>query len=187
MFLKTHVASIAFCFVFFLYILKIFLFLRHSDYNNYKSLLEQNQERETNKIFSSKTPYQQRTDVKKDIWIADDGKRTQIHILGKESEIFAEQNLKKIKLVEKIEGLSGWVKEEGKNIRYFTAKNGNFSIPSQQFIANDVNIALIEKNDPCDFSKIIMSGKASKLFFKLKKTNPRIFAHDFKAKFYINE
>jgi hypothetical protein len=185
MFAKAHVASTIFCFVFFLYILKIFLFLHHSDYNNYKSLLEQNQERDTKNFFSSKTPYQKRKDVKKDIWISEDNKRTQIHILGNESEIFLQQKFGKIKLVEKIGGLSGWVKEEGKNMRYFTAKNGSFSVPSHQFLAHDINMAIIEKNEPLDFSKVIMSGKANKLTFKLNKKSPRIHAEGFKAKFSV--
>jgi len=172
----------------------IFLFLTNlfiiskKDFANFHSIQQKSS------ALNSQTAYQERQNVKKDLYIVDNNTRNHYVIASDLSEIFINRKNLKYELIENLNKITFLCYEDVlgnqkfQHIKYITAEDGIYLFPSHKFELNDVNLSFVNtinksKVSEVDFKNAYFKGKAKKLNFTVHKKKPTIEAISFDGSF----
>jgi|GEM_PF-740407 len=174
-------------------------FTRQNDHARYRAFKEKQQEvsHASSKIVSDNA-YQTRTDVRKDIWIAEaENRRMHYRIESKSSVLKLTPKDNKMELVENLQGIKCWMQDklllteekEGiplQQVRYIEADEGLYRYNTQQFEANTVSLSFLRlpghtltfNAGPKD---AFLRGMAQNVSFIISDGIPQFQAKNFKA------
>jgi hypothetical protein len=177
---KAYIFSFITCFLFTLYILKTLLILHPSDKINYRQIL-QKKDATLPSSLTRLPSYNDGTGIKKEFWIVNDNYERSYSLLeSATSKIALLQNLGKIELIENLEDIKCYIKEEDRQYyRYFTSDSGSYLLPSHTFSIDNVSFGYFS-NDTfcyptnCDFKKAYFYGTTKTATLSLIKEKPQI-------------
>jgi hypothetical protein len=173
------ISSICISIIIFLFLLNLFIITK-KDLKNFNKSLQKGFD------IKSQSAYQERKDVKKDLYIVENDIRKYYIISSDFSKIFLNRKNQTYELVENLDNITLFCFEniystKLQNIKHMTAQKGYYYFPSQIFELKDVNINFINASNfqKLDFNNAYFTGHASELHFSIKKKKPVIEAITF--------
>ncbi|NGX28621.1 MAG: hypothetical protein K940chlam1_00804 [Candidatus Anoxychlamydiales bacterium] len=152
-----------------------------------KDLLEYQKIQNRSSGIDSKTVYQKRTNVKKDLYIVDNFTRKHYSIKSDLSTIFInrkndryilKENLDKITLI----CFENSMDNKLEHIKHITAQSGVYFFPTHKFELSDVNLSFVNTMKGLDIEPYF-KGKANKLLLSIHEKKPKIEALNFIGSF----
>ncbi len=177
------------------FILSNFFSFRPEDAKSYQDLIAlKTENREKNSL--SRPLMQHRQDVRKDIFVPEEGARLHLSLKSKESDLSIRMQSGKPEIVETLKNLECFMQdklfegpsgEKMQQIRHFTAKEGTYLFPSHTFHTQKVDLSFQTclghaLPSTLDEAASFLSGYASEVSFLLSQKNPTFTASHLKAK-----
>jgi hypothetical protein len=175
-----------------------FCFVRKSDLEKYRALMQKQQEIDTSSKTVTRSTYQTRESVRKDIWIADaNSDRLHYRIESKSSLLKLIPKEHKSEIIEQLQGIKCWMQDKlyaaseaatpMQQVRYLEADQGTYRYNSQHFDANSVSLSLLRLpghllSFPFDpQAEPFLKGVAQNVSFSIDEGIPKFQARNFKA------
>ena len=178
-------------------------FVRQDDLNRFFAFKEKQHEIDNSSKLVSKNTYQTRSDVRKDIWTAEeDHKRLHYRIESKSSILKLVPGEKKAELVENLQDIKCWMQDKlytgssqnapMQQVRYLEADRGTYRYSAQQFDARTVSISLLRLpghrlSFDVGAQDAFLKGIAQRVSFSISDGTPQFQAQNFKASIKGNE
>lgn len=168
-----------------------FLFLANLLIITKKDLKDFNKCRQKEVDIKVNSAYQERKNVKKDLYIVDNQTRKHFVISSNLSEIYLNKKHQNYELIESLDKITLICFEKFdklsnlQHIKYITAQKGYYFFPSHNLELKDVNLSFITTSDPkqINFNNTYFSGHASELNLFIRKKKPVIEASSFEGLF----
>lgn len=181
----------AFIFSFVLSTVFIFLFFTNLFIITKKDLENFNRIEQKNFDIKSHSAYQERKNVRKDLYIVDKQSRKHYVISSDLSDFFLNRKEQKYELIETLEKITFLCFENVdkatnlQHIKYITANKGFYFFPSHNLKLKDVNLSFINtlKQKNIDFQNTYFTGKAKELNFSVQEKKPIIEVSSFEGSF----
>ncbi len=173
-----------------------FVWVRPSDVENYKKLLEESKAHSTVRALPT-AAHQIRTKVSKEVWFTqEDRSRLQYRIHSESSLLTLEPKEKKIHVVENLNMVRCWMQdklykaantgEEMQQLRFWEADHGLYRYTTQELLAQDVKISLFRLEGHtlplnCDPNIAFLKGIANNVSFSITGKTPQFQANQFQA------
>lgn len=181
--------------------------LRHHDRRAYQLFVRESGAQKARHALESHPATQNRKEVQKDFWIAQNHERQHFRIKSQQSELIIHERNRKLEAVEKLHHLECWLQEfenssptilqktaqepestKQQQVRYLTAEDGIYFYPSHHFIAQTVHLqffrlpghVLPETIDP---SIAFFIGTATEASFSACGKSPTFTAEHLHASF----
>ncbi len=169
--------------------------VRKEDIVTYKNIKKSQELSKTPQAYSS-SAHQTRTQVRKDLWIAqEDGARLQTRIASAYSTLELHPKERNFEIVEHLHKIHVWMQDrlyaQGntpmQQMRYLEADSGVYHYATQQFVAESVSISLfslpghtlaMQQN-----TSPFIRGVAQDVIFSVSGKGPQFQAKNFKANF----
>ncbi len=168
----------------------IFLFLTNLFIITKKDLQDFNKCQQKGFDIKSHSAYQERKDVRKDLYIVDNETRKHYVISSNLSQIFLTRKNLNYELIENLDTITFLCFEninsslKLQNIKHITAQKGYYFFPSHNFELKDVNLSFINTNSKTiDLNNAYFTGHANELHFSIQKKKPVIEALTFEGLF----
>ncbi|MBN2478716.1 MAG: hypothetical protein JXA94_00650 [Parachlamydiales bacterium] len=184
---KTFFYSLTFLVLLISLIIINLLIINKKDYEEFKKVTALNSSE-----IKSKNAYQERKNVKKDLYIVDSLERKHFIITSKSSEIYLDKMPKKYNVKEKLSDIEFHLLDSDKllsAVKYLQAKDGVYYFPEHEMVLNDVNIFFFQNvskkidSQNLDVNDAFFKGKSSKITFSIFDKKPKMISEDFKGKF----
>ena len=181
---KTFVFSSIFLGLFICLFITNLLIITKKDLNEYQNIQNRSAQ------IDSKTVYQKRANVKKDLYIVDNFARKRYSIKSDLSTIFInrkndryilKENLDKITLI----CFENSLDNQFEHVKYITAQSGVYFFPTHKFELSDVDLSFVNTMKGLDIAlnEPYFKGKANKLHFSIYEKKPKIEALNFIGSF----
>lgn len=169
--------------------------VRKSDFKRYQEIIKK---RELASSFRSSSSNQQRKNVRKDIWFAQDNNSRVHHQIASEGSILTLTPIhNKFEVVEYLKGVKCWMQDKlimnelgedpFQQARYIEAQSGIYKHGSQEFTANGVLLSLFRlpghslPTTPLSVNNAFLHGSAQDVSFFLSGKTTHFQAEGFKA------
>lgn len=176
--------------------------IKERDIKKYNNILKRNSKLTACEALKREPLLQKRKNVQKDIFISQNGTRLHYRIFSDSSTICFTEKKAGIEFVETLKNLKCLVQDKiylnpEKNcffqqLRYFTAKEGNYIYPSHKFVSDSIRLSFFDipgKTLPNDISTFepYLKGFANEVSFHLTDTASKLTAQHFRASIDMGE
>lgn len=171
------------------------VFLKQSDIQSYQQLVQRTAQEN---VKNSSPSNHHRKTVRKDIWFAQE-EQTRLHyqILSDSSMLTLVPLKNRMEIIETLQGIKCWMQDKlyltgnekpMQQVRYMEAETGIYHFTTQEFNANEVELALFRlpgnelPKQIVDQKLAYLQGVAKDISFQFSGKTPQFFAKQFHAK-----